>query len=97
MKRFLFAGAGAIGLLASSHVFAGNDAALPFAAVQTAPFDGGTSFTIGARIPDSVTLLAIPEQVSLTSPELRNCRFFRWKDYVVFVDPDSRRIVGAVE
>jgi hypothetical protein len=97
VKRFLFAGAGAVGLLASSYAFAEIGAPQPFATLQVAPFDGGTSFTIGARVPDSVALLAVPEQVYRTSPELRAYRFFRWKDYVVFVDPDSRRIVGAVE
>lgn len=95
MRRFLFAGAGAIGLMAAVHAFAAPDAALPFATRQTPSFDAGTNFTIGARIPDDVVLLAVPAEAA--SPEMRNYRFFRWKDYVVFVDPGSRRIVGVIE
>lgn len=97
MKRVLFAGASAVGLLVGGYAYAGIDAPPPFAARHAAPFDGGTRFTIGARVPDDVALLVIPEEVYRISPELRNYRFFRWKDYVVFVDPESRRIVGAVE
>lgn len=108
MNRFTFAGVGAIALLAGGYAFAQDDATLTIAPEHekiirdyvvkehVRPVNVGEDFAVGATVPDTVELAPVPEQIYSTAPEVKKYRYFYWKDRVVFVDPDSRRIVDVI-
>ena len=53
--------------------------------------------TIGAPVPTDVTLQPVPEEIYARVPEARRYQYFDWDGRVVFVDPDSRKVVQIVE
>ena len=53
--------------------------------------------TIGAPIPTEVRLLPVPEEIYTRVPEARRYEYFDWDGKVVFVDPDSRKVVQIVD
>jgi hypothetical protein len=109
VKRFAFAGAGVIALLASGYALAQDEATITIApehekiirdyVVQehVKPVDVDENFAVGATVPDTVELAPVPEQIYTTAPEVKKYRYFYWKNRVVFVDPDSRRIVDVLD
>jgi hypothetical protein len=109
VKRFTFIGATAgVAVLATGLAFA-QDATVVIApehekvikdyVVQehVRPVDVDTDFTVGATVPENVELAPVPERIYTTAPEVKKYRYFYWKDHVVFVDPDTRRIVDVVD
>ena len=52
---------------------------------------------VGVRVPESVTVYPMPEEVLAFAPEYRGDDYFIANDQVVFVAPDSHEIVGAIE
>lgn len=108
MKRFPIAGVAAVALLAGGYALA-QEATLTIAPEHERvikdyvvkehmrPVDVDENITIGATVPESVELAPVPEQIITTAPEVRKYRYFYWKDRVVFVDPDSRRVVDIVD
>lgn len=52
---------------------------------------------IGAPVPDDVELQPVPEEVYARVPEARRYQYFDWDGRMVFVDPDSRRVVQIVD
>jgi hypothetical protein len=53
--------------------------------------------TIGAPIPTDVELQPVPEEIYARVPEARRYEYFDWDGRVVFVDPDSRKVVQIVD
>lgn len=53
--------------------------------------------TIGAAVPADVELAPVPEGIYARVPEARRYKYFDWDGRVVFVDPDSRKVVQIVD
>ncbi|HEX4160279.1 MAG TPA: DUF1236 domain-containing protein [Rhizomicrobium sp.] len=53
--------------------------------------------TVGAAVPADVELQPVPEEIYTRVPEARRYEMFDWDGRVVFVDPDSRKIVQIVD
>jgi hypothetical protein len=53
--------------------------------------------TIGAAVPTDVELQPVPEAIYTKVPEARRYQYFDWDGRVVFVDPDSRKVVQIVD
>lgn len=53
--------------------------------------------TIGAPVPTEVRLQPVPEEIYARVPEARQYQYFDWDGRVVFVDPDSRKVVQIVD
>jgi hypothetical protein len=53
--------------------------------------------TIGGPVPTDVELQAVPEEIYMKVPEARRYQYFDWNGRVVFVDPDSRKVVQIVD
>jgi len=52
---------------------------------------------IGAPVPTDVELQPVPEEIYSRVPESRRYQYFDWNGRVVFVDPDSRKVVQIVD
>jgi hypothetical protein len=52
---------------------------------------------IGAPVPTDVELQPVPEEIYTSVPETRRYEYFDWNGRVVFVDPDSRKVVQIVD
>jgi len=52
---------------------------------------------IGAPVPTDVELQPVPEEIYAKVPEARRYEYFDWNGRVVFVDPDSRKVVQIVD
>ncbi len=53
--------------------------------------------TVGAVAPTDVELQPVPEEIYTRVPEAKQYEMFDWDGRVVFVDPDSRKIVQIVD
>jgi hypothetical protein len=53
--------------------------------------------TVGAPVPTEVELQPVPEAIYTKVPEARRYQYFDWDGRVVFVDPDSRKVVQIVD
>jgi len=53
--------------------------------------------TIGAPVPTDVELQPVPEEIYAKVPEAQRYEYFDWNGRVVFVDPDSRKVVQIVD
>ena len=53
--------------------------------------------TIGAPVPTDVDLQPVPEEVYAKVPEAQPYEYFDWDGRMVFVDPDSRKVVQIVQ
>jgi len=53
--------------------------------------------TLGAPVPADVELQPVPEEIYTKVPEARRYEYFDWDGRVVFVDPDSRKVVQIVD
>jgi hypothetical protein len=105
VKHLTIAAAGTVALFVAGSAFAQDDATLTIApehekvikeyVVQehVRPVEVQQDFAVGATVPDGVQLDAVPEQIYTTAPEVKKYRYFYWKDHVVFVDPETRRVV----
>jgi hypothetical protein len=52
---------------------------------------------VGAEVPADVQLAPVPEAIYTSVPEAKRYEMFDWDGRVVFVDPDSRKIVQIVD
>ena len=52
---------------------------------------------IGAPVPTDVELRPVPQEIYTRVPEARRYQYFDWNGRVVFVDPDSRKVVQIVD
>ena len=53
--------------------------------------------TIGVPVPTDVELQPVPEEVYAKVPESQRYEYFDWNGRMVFVDPDSRKVVQIVD
>jgi hypothetical protein len=53
--------------------------------------------SIGAPVPSDVELQPVPEEIYTSVPESRRYEYFDWNGRMVFVDPDSRKVVQIVD
>ena len=53
--------------------------------------------TVGTAVPPDVELQPVPEEIYTSVPEAKRYEMFNWNGRVVFVDPDSRKIVQIVD
>lgn len=109
MKRFVIAGAATCVLFAGGYALAQDEATVTIAPEHekvikdyvvkehVRPVDVNENITVGATIPANVDLEPVPEKIVTTAPEVKRYRYFYWKDRVVFVDPDSRKVVNIVD
>ena len=110
MKRLVIAAAGALALFAGGYAIAQDDDATVTIAPEhekvikeyvvkehVRPVDIDENVTVGATIPENVELAPVPEQIYDTAPEVKKYRYFYWKDRVVFVDPDTHKVVDIVD
>lgn len=52
---------------------------------------------VGAPVPGDVQLQPVPEEIYTSVPETRRYEYFDWNGRMVFVDPDSRKVVQIVD
>ncbi len=52
---------------------------------------------IGTAIPQDVELQPVPQDIYEKVPDARRYEYFDWNGRVVFVDPDSRKVVQIVD
>lgn len=52
---------------------------------------------VGTAVPPDVELQPVPEEIYTSVPEARRYEMFDWDGRVVFVDPDTRKIVQIVD
>ena len=52
---------------------------------------------IGAPVPTDVELQPVPEAIYTSVPETRHYEYFDWNGRMVFVDPDSRKVIQIVD
>lgn len=112
MRRIWFAGLAAAGLLASGSAFAQMETTTTTWTVKPEertvikdyvvkekirPEPIKEEVTIGAPVPADVTLQPVPEQIYARVPEARRYQYFDWDGRVVFVDPDTRKVVQIVD
>jgi len=55
------------------------------------------SVAVGAVLPADVTLQPVPQEWTTEIPEVANYQYFDWNGKVVFVEPQTRRVVQIVE
>jgi len=53
--------------------------------------------TVGAVLPEDVTLAPVPETLVGEVPEVRNYEYFDWNGKVVFVEPQTRKVVQIID
>ena len=53
--------------------------------------------TIGAAVPPDVELRPVPEAIYTSVPESKSYEYFDWDGRMVFVDPDSRKVVQIID
>jgi hypothetical protein len=108
MKRLWMAGIAVTGLLAGGSVMA-QDATLTIQPEQRTiihdyvvkervqPVQVQENVAIGAAIPDQVELQPVPVEIYGHIPDTRRFEYFDWNGRVVFVDPQTRRVVQIVD
>ena len=55
------------------------------------------SIAVGATLPEDVTLQPVPDTLVTEVPEVRNYEYFDWNGKVVFVEPQTRKVVSIVD
>jgi hypothetical protein len=63
--------------------------------VRSAPIH--EEVTVGTEVPTDVELQPVPEEIYTNVPEAKRYEMFNWDGRVVFVDPDTRKIVQIVD
>lgn len=56
----------------------------------------GTEMRIGTRVPDTVTLQAVPDAVAVEVPAIRTYRYMIVNNRVLLVDPATSTVVAEV-
>ena len=107
MKRISIAAAAAA-LLASGYAMA-QDAALTIEPAhetiikqyvvkeKVQPVRVKEDVAVGAVVPEGVTLQPVPDTLVTEVPEVRNYDYFDWNGKVVFVEPQTRKVVQIVD
>ena len=53
--------------------------------------------TVGTPVPADIELQPVPEEIYAKVPEAQRYQYFDWDGRMVFVDPDSRKVVQIVD
>jgi hypothetical protein len=108
MKRLWMTGIAVTALMAGASVMA-QDATLTIQPEQRTiirdyvvkervqPVQVQENVAIGAAIPDQVELRPVPVEIYGHIPDTRPFEYFDWNGRIVFVDPQTRRVVQIVD
>jgi hypothetical protein len=55
------------------------------------------SIAVGATVPADVSLEPVPSTLVTEVPEVRNYEYFDWDGKIVFVEPQTRKVVSIVD
>ena len=58
---------------------------------------GDVSVSVGAMVPQTVPLQAIPAEIGTKVPQVKTHRFFVTTDRIVLVNPNDNRIADVIE
>ncbi|HEY3777247.1 MAG TPA: DUF1236 domain-containing protein [Rhizomicrobium sp.] len=61
------------------------------------PVEVHESLAVGVPVPPDVDLQPVPEEIYTSVPEARRYQYFDWNGRMVFVDPDTRKVVQIVD
>ena len=64
---------------------------------NVAPAAVNADVVIGTPVPEDVELQPVPQEIYARVPEARRYEYFDWGGRMVFVDPDSRKVVQIVD
>jgi len=63
---------------------------------QVAPAEPTVEYRVGARVPDSVRLYSVPQEVAVEVPAIRTYKYMVVNNRVVLVDPATSQVVEEV-
>jgi len=63
---------------------------------RVAPVEPTVEYRVGARIPDSVRLYSVPQEVAVEVPAIRSYKYMVVNNRVVLVDPSTSQVVEEV-
>ena len=63
---------------------------------RVAPAQPTIEYRVGARVPDSVQLYAVPQEVAVEVPAIRSYKYMVVNNRVVLVDPATSEVVAEV-
>ena len=63
---------------------------------QVVPAEPTIEYRLGARVPDSVRLYSVPQEVAVEVPAIRAYKYMVVNNRVVLVDPATSQVVGEV-
>ena len=63
---------------------------------RVAPAEPMVEYRVGARLPDSVRLYSIPQEVAVEVPKIRSYKYMVVNNRVVLVDPATSLVVEEV-
>ena len=63
---------------------------------RVAPAEPPIEYRVGARVPDSVRLYSVPQEVAVEVPAVRSYKYMVVNNRVVLVDPATSQVVEEV-
>ena len=63
---------------------------------RVAPAEPTIEYRVGARLPDSVRLYSVPQEVAVEVPAIRSYKYMVVNNRVVLVDPATSQVVEEV-
>ena len=63
---------------------------------RVAPAEPTVEYRVGARLPDSVRLYSVPQEVAVEVPAIRSYKYMVVNNRVVLVDPATSQVVEEV-
>ena len=63
---------------------------------RVAPAEPTVEYRVGARLPDSVWLYSVPQEVAVEVPTIRSYKYMVVNNRVVLVDPATSQVVEEV-
>lgn len=63
---------------------------------RVAPAEPTIEYRVGARVPDSVRLYSVPQEVAVEVPAIRSYKYMVVNNRVVLVDPATSQVVEEV-
>ena len=63
---------------------------------RVAPAEPAIEYRVGARLPDSVRLYSVPQEVAVEVPAIRSYKYMVVNNRVVLVDPATSQVVEEV-
>ena len=63
---------------------------------RVAPAEPRIEYRVGARLPDSVRLYSVPQEVAVEVPAIRSYKYMVVNNRVVLVDPATSQVVEEV-